>query len=88
MQGLTVGELIKALQGLPLDASLELPGGLTFQKIGGDSEGGYYMEVDEPLAHLQPSFMKRNPHVKAAFIHVGEMLPGQMVSGPFDVSVD
>jgi len=84
---LTVEELIEHLRRLEPSATISLPGDLTFYKVDGDSECGYYIEVAEPLADLSPGFVKRNPGVKAAFISAPDYDDGQLVSGPVSVTV-
>jgi len=83
----TVGELIRQLQRLDPNTPIFLPGDLTFNGISGNCDTCYIIEVDEPQADLTPDFVERNPHVHVAFIKAVGFQPGEIVSGPHDVSI-
>jgi len=86
---ITVGELKSHLEHLNDDDELELPGGLTFYRIKQRGDDFYVLEVNEPFAYLSPSFKKKNPHVKVAFINTDDVEWDEsgITGGPVDVEI-
>jgi hypothetical protein len=63
----TVGDLKKALNGIPDNTKLTFAG-LTFYRVKRWADDEVFIEFSEAMGYLTPEFTKRNPHVQVAFI--------------------
>jgi hypothetical protein len=86
---ITVGELKKMLQGHKDDTRISLAGGLTIYRIKTIADDEVFLEFNEPQAYLEPSFRKKNPNVKIAFIAIDDIawVDDGIAAEPIDVSV-
>jgi hypothetical protein len=63
----TVGDLRRALGGLPDDTKLVFPAGLTFYRLKRCADDEFVFEFGEAEAELSPTFRKNYPSIIAAF---------------------
>lgn len=83
MDEMTVGDLLRQLQGCDPNDRLLFDGGVTFNRLKRRGPDLMVLEFNEIQADLSPAFRKRHPNVLvafAAFHTTGEMV--QMVSVP------
>lgn len=86
---MTVGELRDSLQGLSDDTKISFSGALTFYRIKRVADDEVFLEFNEPQAYLDPSFKKKNPNVKVAFIRIDDAVwdEDEITAAPIDINV-
>ena len=84
----TVGDLRSQLAYCKNDDKLTFSGGLTFYRVKNYADDEVNIEFNEPQAHLEESFKKRNPHIQVAFIRTDNIEWNEEGTrgGPIDVS--